>query len=187
MRPSSDPASIAGDPGLVACGARHAAAIQEIFNDAILHSTALYDYAPRPRAAVEAWIEAKRQGNHPLLGIEGNDGALAGFASYGPFRAFPAYKYTVEHSVYVERARRGQGIGKRLLRGLIAAAQGPGQEYHTLVGAIDSANAASVRLHEGLGFERCGRLRQAGFKFGRWLDLDFYQLLLSTPERPADG
>jgi phosphinothricin acetyltransferase len=110
MKPSSDLASTAGNSGagtLIACGERHAEAIQAIFNDAIAHSTALYDYAPRPRAAVAAWIEAKRQGNYPILGIETDDGSLAGFASYGPFRPFPAYKYTIEHSVYVERSRQG--------------------------------------------------------------------------------
>lgn len=80
---------------------------------------------------------------------------------------------------------RGQGIGKRLLQELITAAQA--QDYHVLVGGIDSANSVSIRLHEALGFTYCGTIRQAGFKFGRWLDLAFYQLILSTPAQPADG
>ena len=80
---------------------------------------------------------------------------------------------------------RGQGVGKRLLREIIAAAQGQG--YHILVGAIDASNAVSIRLHESLGFVPCGNIRQAGFKFGRWLDLAFYQLILPTPSDPCDG
>jgi L-amino acid N-acyltransferase len=108
-----------------------------------------------------------------------------GFASYGTFRAFPAYKYTVEHSVYVDARFRGQGIGKRLLQEIITLAQQ--QEYHVLVGAIDAANAVSICLHASLGFMHCGTIRQAGFKFGRWLDLAFYQMILKTPAQPRDG
>ena len=108
-----------------------------------------------------------------------------GFGSYGTFRAWPAYKYSVEHSVYVDAHFRGQGVGKRVLQELIAAAQG--QDYHILVGGIDSANAVSIRLHESLGFVHCGTIRQAGFKFGRWLDLSFYRLVMSTPSNPTDG
>lgn len=72
-----------------------------------------------------------------------------------------------------------------MLQEVIAAAQGQG--YHILVGAIDTTNSASIRLHEILGFTYCGIIRQAGFKFGRWLDLSFYQLILSTPSKPVDG
>jgi L-amino acid N-acyltransferase YncA len=80
---------------------------------------------------------------------------------------------------------RGQGIGKALLRELIASAQE--QDYHILIGGIDAANSVSIRLHESLGFVHCGTIRQAGFKFGRWLDLAFYQLILATPTEPIDG
>jgi phosphinothricin acetyltransferase len=167
------------DPG------RHAEAILAIFNEAILHSTALYDYQPRTMETIARWFEAKTAGKYPVIGIENDSGELMGFGSYGTFRAFPAYKYSVEHSVYVESRFRGQGVGKRLLRELITAAQG--QDYHVLIGAIDSANAVSIRLHEALGFTHCGTIRQAGFKFNRWLDLSFYQLILAAPAHPADG
>jgi phosphinothricin acetyltransferase len=85
----------------------------------------------------------------------------------------------------VDARFRGQGVGKRLLQELIAVAQR--QDYHVLVGGIDAANVVSIRLHERLGFVHCGTVRQAGFKFGRWLDLAFYQLILSTPLAPVDG
>jgi L-amino acid N-acyltransferase YncA len=163
---------------------RHADAILAIFNDAILNSTALYDYKPRTKEMMTAWFDIKAKGKYPIIGMENDAGELMGFGSYGTFRAFPAYQYTVEHSVYVDVRFRGQGVGKRLLREIITAAQQ--QDYHVLVGAIDASNAVSIRLHEALGFTQCGTIRQAGFKFNRWLDLVFYQLLLPTPAKPRD-
>lgn len=164
---------------------RHAEAILAIFNDAILNSTALYDYKPRTMEIMAAWFQAKAKGKYPVIGIESDSGDLMGFGSYGTFRAWPAYKYSVEHSIYVDARFRGQGIGKRLLQEVIADAQGQG--YHLLVGAIDAANSVSIRLHQTMGFTQCGTIREAGFKFGRWLDLVFYQLILSTPAEPVDG
>lgn len=163
---------------------RHASAILAIFNDAILHSTALYDYKPRTMEMMTAWFGVKSKGNFPVIGIENDSGELMGFGSYGTFRAWPAYKYSVEHSVYVDARFRGQGIGKRLLQEIIGAAQK--QDYHVLVGGIDSSNTVSIRLHEAVGFTYSGTIHQAGFKFGRWLDLVFYQLILSTPSQPKD-
>jgi len=171
---------------LVQCDPRHhAEAILAIFNEAIAHSTALYDYKPRTMETMQAWFEAKAKGNYPVIGLESESGELAGFATYGTFRAWPAYKYSVEHSVYVDVRFRRRGLGRRLLEELILAAER--QNYHVLIGAIDAANTASITLHERLGFKPCGTIRQAGFKFGRWLDLSFYQLTLSTPARPLDG
>lgn len=164
---------------------RHAGAILAIFNDAILTSTALYDYKERTEASMQTWFDAKRAGGFPVIGFEDQDGTLMGFASYGTFRAFPAFKYSVEHSVYVDKRFRGRGLGEALLRALIERAAG--QELHVMVGGIDSTNATSCALHEKLGFTRAGVIEQAGFKFGKWLDLVFYQLRLSTPANPVDG
>ena len=164
---------------------RQAAAILAIFNEAIANSTALYDYHPRSMATMTAWFDAKSKGHYPVLGIESEAGELMGFASYGSFRAWPAYKYSVEHSVYVDVRFRGRGVGRRLLREIIATAQSQG--YHTLIGGIDATNRPSIRLHESLGFAPCGTIQQAGFKFGRWLDLAFYQLILPTPTKPEEG
>lgn len=165
--------------------AAHAAAILAIFNEAIATSTALYDYQPRSADSMVAWFAAKAAGNYPVIGAVDEHGTLLGFASYGPFRAFPAYKYSVEHSIYVHRDHRGQGLGRALLEKLIEAATG--QDLHMLVGVIDMANTGSIALHEELGFRHSGTLRQAGFKFGGWLDVGFYQRILDTPAAPVDG
>jgi L-amino acid N-acyltransferase len=167
------------------CYEDHAGAILEILNDAIVNSTALYDYTPRPPESMIGWFEAKRKGNFPVLGALSEDGALLGFASYGTFRAWAAYKYSVEHSVYVAKQQRGAGIGLTLMQCLISAATE--QQLHVMVGGIDIANRASRALHEKLGFSHAGTLKHAGFKFGRWLDLAFYQLILQTPDSPVDG
>lgn len=165
--------------------AGHGEAVRAIFNHAILHSTALYEYQERTPQQIQEWFRLKQDKGFPVLGVENAGGELLGFASYGGFRQFPAYKYSVEHSLYVREDQRGQGIGERLLRELITVAEQ--QSYHCLIGAIDADNAASVALHRKLGFDHCGTIRQAGFKFGRWLDLVFYQYLLRTPAEPVDG
>jgi phosphinothricin acetyltransferase len=165
--------------------AAHGEAVLAIFNDAILHSTALYEYRPRTREVMARWFAARRETGAPVLVAEDDDGTVAGFASWGPFRSFPAYKYTVEHSVYVQRDRRGRGVGRALLRALLERAELEG--LHVMVGAVDAANAASVALHERMGFVHAGRLHAVGFKFGRWLDLDFYQRVLAGPAEPVDG
>ena len=165
--------------------AEHAAAILEILNDAIVNSTALYDYVPRPPEAMVKWFDAKRAGGFPVIGAVDSKGTLLGFASWGTFRAFPAYKYTVEHSVYVHQAHRGRGLGRKLLNELIKRARQ--EQVHVVVGCIDAANGASIDLHTKLGFTHAGTVKEAGFKFGRWLDAAFYQLNLQMPSAPVDG
>lgn len=171
---------------IVSCEpARHSAAILAIFNDAIANSTALYDYRPRAPESMVAWFDNKARGPYPVIGVENDAGELMGFASFGPFRAWPAYKYTIEHSIYVDARFRGRGLGRVLLTQIVAAAER--QEFHVMVGGIDAANAISIKLHESLDFTHCGTVRHAGFKFGRWLDLAFYQRILRTPSAPIDG
>jgi L-amino acid N-acyltransferase len=164
--------------------AAHAAQILAIFNEAIANSTALYDYKARTGDSMVNWFKAKDAGNYPVIGIVDDAGQLLGFASYGTFRAWPAYKYSIEHSVYLHKDHRGKGLGKVLLQTLIERAQT--QKYHIMVGGIDTSNTASVALHEKLGFTHCGTIKQAAFKFDRWLDLAFYQLVLPTPLHPSD-
>ena len=165
--------------------ADHGGAILAILNDAILHSTALYDYRPRELASMTGWFEAKQSGGFPVWGAFDEGGTLLGFASYETFRAWPAYKYSVEHSVYVATGHQGRGVGQALMQRLIESATE--QQLHTLIGGIDAENARSIAFHEQLGFVHVGTIKQAGFKFGRWLDLAFYQLLLATPTAPRDG
>ena len=104
---------------ILRCDESYSGQILAIFNDAILNSTALYDYEPRPLEFMQEWFAAKRKGNYPVIGAVSENGDLLGFASYGVFRAWPAYKYSVEHSVYIGASHRGKGIGKRLLRRII--------------------------------------------------------------------
>jgi phosphinothricin acetyltransferase len=164
---------------------RHSEGILAIFNEAIANSTALYDYKLRTAADMVTWFEYKARNRYPVICAENDNGELLGFASYGQFRERPAYKYSIEHSVYVDARFRGQGVGRTLLQAVIEAATK--QDYHVMVGGIDASNEVSIRLHERMGFTSCGIVRQAGFKFGRWLDLAFYQLILKTPASPVDG
>ena len=182
---------------LIDCQPSHSDAILAILNEAIATSTALYDYHPRTPAMMAEWFEAKRRGGFqsgygvglekgfPVLGMESDAGELMGFASYGTFRAWPGYKYTIEHSVYVASPFRRRGVGRALLEATIARAQA--EDYHAMVGGIDSTNTASIELHKSMGFELVGTLPEVGFKFGKWRDVCFYQKLLSTPTHPEDG
>jgi L-amino acid N-acyltransferase len=165
--------------------ALHAQPILDILNDAIVSSTALYDYQPRPFESMRSWFDIKGRGRFPVIGAVDDAGVLLGFATYGTFRPHAAYKYSVEHSIYVHRGSRGRGVGRLLLTRLVASATEQG--YHVMIGGIDRENAASIALHEKLGFEPAGVIRHAGFKFGRWLDLAFYQRLLDAPAQPVDG
>ncbi len=160
---------------------RHGTTILEILNQAIATSTALYDYEPRTLETIQTWFQVKAANNHPVIGIESDRGSLMGFASYGTFRSWAAYKYSIEHSVYVDLPYRGQGVGKKLLKELIKIAEK--QNYHMIIGGIDAENHVSIKLHQSMGFQHCGTIKHAGYKFGRWLDLQFYQLILATPDR----
>lgn len=169
----------------IRCTTAHLPAIRAILNEAILNSTALYEYAPRSEETMREWFAVRQQEGVPVLGIEWEPGVLAGFATWGPFRPRAAYKYSAEHSVYVEERFRGEGVGRQLMQALIVEAKRAG--LHMLIAGIDASNVASIALHSSLGFRCCGTVREAGFKFGRWLDLEFWQLILPTPEHPVDG
>lgn len=145
-------------------------AILAIYNHAVLHTTASYDSLPRSAGKQRDWFAAKQAAGHPVL-VAQQAGEVVGYASYGPFRAWDGYRFTVEHSVYAHEKARRQGIASALLRALVAQAQA--QQLHLMVGAIDAANTGSIELHRRLGFEEAGVLREAGYKFGRWLDLLF--------------
>ncbi len=162
-----------------------AEAILAIFNHAILHTTALYEYQPRTMTTMQTWFANKTAGNFPVWGLKDENGQLLAFGSYGTFRAFPAFKYSVEHSVYVHPDQQGKGYGSLMLQQLIQSAEQQG--YHLLIGGIDASNVGSIALHQKHGFVHSGTITQAGFKFGRWLDLAFYQLTLTTPTTPVDG
>jgi len=158
--------------------------VLEIYNDAILHTTAVYDYRAHSLEDRKIWFNQRSEGGYPLYVFE-EDGKVLGFATYGPFRAWPAYKYSIEHSVYVHKEARKKGIGTLLLKALIECAEEEG--YATLIAGIDSTNQGSIFIHEKLGFTYSGTIKKAGYKFEKWLDLAFYQLELKGPESPVEG
>ena len=149
--------------------------ILAIYNDVIATSTAVYREEPATLDDRRQWFDARGAQGFPILVATENSG-IVGFASYGDFRPWPGYRFTVEHTVHIRADQRGRGVGTLLLRALIerAAAQGK----HVMIGGVDADNEASLRFHERLGFVRAARLQQVGFKFGRWLDLVFVQRIL---------
>lgn len=158
--------------------------ILEIYNDSILNTSAVYTYRIQTLQERKSWFNKKKEDNFPVLVFEEKNKVL-GFATFGPFRAWPAYKYTIEHSVYVHKEHRNYGVGTALVKQIIKKANE--REFATLVAGIDASNEKSIRMHEKLGFQYCGIIKRAGFKFGQWLDLAFYQLNLKGPENPIDG
>lgn len=171
---------------IIECGTGYSGQILDILNEAVLNTTAIYDYHTWSSETMEQWFGIKQKGNFPVIGIiseENNE--LLGFGSYGHFRYRQAYKYTVEISLYVHKNHRGKGLGKILLSEIIRRASQ--QNYHCLVAVIDSGNEVSIELHKQFGFVHSGTIRETGYKFNRWLDIDIYQLLLPYPENPVEG
>jgi len=152
-------------------------AILEIINYNILHSTALYDYVIRSYEQQKKILEEKISKNFPVIVAE-LDGNVVGFGMYSEFRFREAYKFTVEHSVYVNQELNGKGIGKLILQELIALARK--QKLHTMIAVIDAENQSSVEFHEKFGFKTVGIIKESGFKFDRWLDSVFMQLILDS-------
>jgi len=150
-----------------------------IYNEVVTTSTAIYRDTPVTLADREAWWNARVAQHYPVL-VAVEAGELLGFATFGDFRTWPGYRFTVEHSVHVRSDVRGRGIGRSLMRPLIARAASSGK--HVMVAGVDAANEGSLRFHALLGFERVAHLREVGFKFGRWLDLVLMQRFLG----PAD-
>ena len=146
--------------------------ILEIYNDAVLTTTAVWNETPRTDKEQHEWFVAKRAQQHPVLVAIEND-EVAGFCSYGPFRAWYGYRFTVENSIYVHRRHRGRGVAQQLLAVLIERAQV--QEMHLMVAGIEAQNDVSIRLHERAGFVVAGTIHEVGYKFGRWLDLLFME------------
>lgn len=160
----------------------HIEGITAIYNDAVENSTAIWNDMKVDANNRRAWLADRARAGYPVLvAIDAKDNVF-GYASFGDWRAWDGYRHTVEHSIYVRADQRGHGIGKYLLVALIDRARSIGK--HVMVAGIEAENLASIRLHEKLGFEHVGTLKEVGVKFGTWLDLTFLQLKLDT--RPAD-
>ena len=143
-------------------------AIAVIYAHHVNYGTGTFETEPPDRVEMaRRWSEVTERGL-PWLVAE-DSGAIAGYAYAAPYRARPAYRYTVEDSVYVRVDRLGTGLGKQLLPALITATRGCG--IHQMIAVVgDSANHASIHLHRRFGFHDAGLLKDVGFKFGRWLD-----------------
>ncbi len=152
-----------------------AEAIAAIYNAEVLGSTATFDLVPRTLDEQRAWL-IERSGALAVLIAETKNGEIAGYASLSTFRNRPAYSTTVETSVYVHASYRRQGIAKTLMVALIDTAKSHG--FHSLIARIADSQAASLKLHEQLGFSLIGVEREVGRKFGRWLDVAVMQVIL---------
>lgn len=151
-----------------------AEAIRSIYNLEVTTSTVTFDLVPRTLAAQRAWLQA-RSGVHAVVVAEDDD-AVVGFASLSPYRDRPAYKTTVEDSVYVHRAHQGGGVGKALLGELVRVATVHG--FHCVMARVVGGHEASIALHRAHGFDIVGTEREVGRKFNRWLDVVLMQKLL---------
>ncbi len=157
------------------------AAIGEIYNHAVLHTAAIWNDKTVDTDNRIAWFEARTLAGYPVLVME-DEGVVAGYASFGDWRAFDGFRHTVEHSVYVHPQHQGRGIGRSLMEALIVEARKIGK--HVMVAGIEAQNQTSIHLHETLGFVTTGQMPQVGTKFGRWLDLTFMQLQLDERSDP---
>ncbi|MGH2625359.1 MAG: GNAT family N-acetyltransferase [Anaerolineales bacterium] len=158
------------------------ATIQRIYDDAILTTTATWDEEPWTWERRLAWWEEHNNPLEPTLVAE-LEGVVAGFAYLTRYSAKSGWRFTREDTIYIDAARRGQGVGRVLLRALIDEARRIG--IHLIVASITTENSASIQLHASLGFEAAGAFREAGYKFGRRLDTCFMQLVLEDV-RPED-
>jgi phosphinothricin acetyltransferase len=160
----------------------HIDGIVAIYNDAVENTTAIWNEKTVDAANRSAWLAERQRVGYPVLVAIDAEGTVAGYASFGDWRAFDGYRHTVEHSVYVRQDCRGAGIGKALMVALIERARGIGK--HVLIAAIEANNSGSIELHKKLGFEQVGLLSEVGTKFGVWLDLVFLQLKVDARTEP---
>ena len=152
-------------------------AVRRIYNDAVAHTTAIWNEVVVDLDDRRRWAAARRALGYPVLVAE-VDGEVAGYGSFGDFRAFDGYRHTCEHSVYVDDRFRRRGIARALVVELEIRARGLGK--HAMIAGIEAGNAASIALHAALGFTEVGRLPQVGRKFDRWLDLVFMEKVLAA-------
>ncbi|MBM3823300.1 MAG: N-acetyltransferase family protein [Verrucomicrobia bacterium] len=150
--------------------------ILEIYNHAVLHTTATYDYEPRTLEQRTAWFETHEAEGYPVFVVCGGTGMVMGWSSLNRHHDRPGYRFTAENSIYVAESFRGRGLGGRLMAPLIEAALE--KRLRTILAVIDAQNEASLRLHRRYGFETAGLLKQVGYKFDRWLDVVFMQRMV---------
>jgi len=155
------------------------AGLAAIYNDVLTTSTVIFSDKPVTVEDRIAWLEGRNKQGFPVLVAGAGNDVVAGFASYADFRAWPGYRYSVEHTIHTHRDHRGAGVGRELMQALFAKARE--QDMHVMVAGVDANNTGGIAFHERLGFEQAGCVREVGRKFGRWLDLIFLQKFLDPP------
>jgi L-amino acid N-acyltransferase len=153
-----------------------------IYNEVLTTSTAVYSDRPATLEERLAWWRSRREQSYPVL-VAAEATTILGFATFGDFRTWPGYRFTVECTIHIHSSSRGQGIGTELLKQLVAHAKACGK--HTMIAGVDSENQASLRFFQRFGFERTAHLREVGYKFDRFLDLIFLQYWPTTPKSGA--
>ena len=154
-----------------------APALQRIYEDAVLHGTATYEIDPPDEAEMRARFEALKSKGYPYIVACDAAGQVVAYAYAGPFRARPAYRWSVEDSVYMLPEAKGKGIGTALLRRLVEVCEEKGfRQMIAVIGGSD--HQPSIKLHERVGFQHIGIFEGSGFKFGRWIDTVFMQYRL---------
>jgi L-amino acid N-acyltransferase YncA len=158
--------------------------ITDLYNDIVTNSTATYNDRPATVQERITWSQARMKQGYPVL-VAADGPRVLGFASFGDFRSWPGYRFTVEGTIYIHAASRGQGIGTTLLTELVARARIAGK--HAMIAGVDSQNGASLRFLKRFGFEQVGHLREVGFKFDRFLDLIFLHYWITAPARQTES
>ncbi|MEN3287055.1 MAG: L-amino acid N-acyltransferase [Bradyrhizobium sp.] len=153
-------------------------AITAIYNDIVANSTAVWTEKPDTESERLSWFKARRALGYPVL-VADDHSTVLGYGTFGDFRAWPGYRYSVEHSIYVHAEQRRRGVGRILIDELVRSAAALGK--HVLLAGVDASNQASLALHARAGFAEVARMPEVGRKFGRWLDLVFMQLVLDKP------
>ncbi len=151
-------------------------ALTDIYNYEVTHGVATLDIHPRTYEDRAQWFNAHNKDNHPLIVAEDN-GEVIGYASLSPYREKEAYSSTVELSVYVDALHRGKGVASALLMQILDFAKND-PSTHLVVSVITAGNEASVHLHEKFGFSYAGTIHEVGVKFGKYLDIVNYELIV---------
>ena len=146
-----------------------------IYNDIIANTTAVWHDEPHTLAMRQEWFDVKTEQGFPIF-VAVENKIIAGFSTMGPFRPWAGYKFTVENSVYVAADSRGKGVAKLLMPPLVEAAKSLG--IHAIVAGIEASNEASIALHEKFGFTEVAHFKEVGFKFNKWMDLKFLELIV---------
>lgn len=151
-------------------------AILEIYNEAVLNTTASADYEPRSPESRYEWFEEHARGGYPIFVATDEAGEVVGWSSLSRYKERYGYRFSTENSIYIHANRRGQGVGKLLMPPLIERAREMG--LHAILAGISADNEASLRLHAQFGFEKVAHFKETIYKFGQWLDVVYMEKLL---------